>query len=174
MALLWLILKRYTILEDSFLLDFFLSVRYRDDVRTTLKFDWSYLKILMSGWYRKLISSCVSFARYQQCHTDIKGDVTPILLQYQNVHCVRVKAKPNKIVVRQRFIEFYSQARNRCCYCNFSFIKLLLYIKHGQTKGLQVWSNLLKFVINVTVIFGNIIPPSPTKNVKKTQVCRIC
>ena len=51
-----------------------------------------------------------------------------------------------------------------------SFIKLLLYIKHGQTKGLQIWSNLLKFVINVTVIFGNIIPPSPTKNVqKKTQ-----
>ena len=48
-----------------------------------------------------------------------------------------------------------------------SFIKLLLYIKHGQTKGLQIWSNLLKFVINVTVIFGNIIPPSPTKNVQK-------
>ena len=46
---LWLTLKRYTILED-----FFLSVRYRDDDMTTLKFDWYNLKILMSGWYRKL------------------------------------------------------------------------------------------------------------------------
>ena len=49
-ALLWLILKRDTILEDFFLLD---SVRYRDDVH------WSNLKILMLGWYRKLTSSCV-------------------------------------------------------------------------------------------------------------------
>ena len=88
MALLWLILKRYTILEDFFLLDFFLSVRYRDDVMTTLKFDWSNLKILMSGWYRKLTSSCVSFTIYQQCHTDTEADVTPISLQHQNFHWV--------------------------------------------------------------------------------------
>ena len=73
----------YTILVDFFLLD---SVHYRDDVMTTLKFDWSNIKILMSGWYRKLTSSCVSFTIYQQCHTDIEGDVTPISLQYQNVH----------------------------------------------------------------------------------------
>ena len=86
MALLWLILKRYTILEDFFLLDFFLSVRYRDDVMTTLKFDWSNLKILMSSWYRKLTLSCVSFTIYHQCHTDIESDVTPMSLQYQNVH----------------------------------------------------------------------------------------
>ena len=89
MALLWVILKRYTILEDFFLLD---SVRYRDDVMTTLKIDWSNLKILMSGWYRKLSSSCVSFTIHQQCHTDIVGDATPvplpISLQYQNVHRV--------------------------------------------------------------------------------------
>ena len=45
-ALLWLILKWYTILEDLFLLD---SVRYREDVMMTLKSDWFNLKILMSG-----------------------------------------------------------------------------------------------------------------------------
>ena len=28
------------------------------------------------------------------------------------------------------------------------FIKLLLYIKRGQSKGLEVSSNLLKFVVN--------------------------
>ena len=78
-----MILKRYTILEDFFLLD---SVRYHNDVMTTLKFDWSNLKILMSGWYRKLTSSCVSFTIYQQCHTNVEGDVTPISLQYQNVY----------------------------------------------------------------------------------------
>ena len=43
-ALLWLI-KWYTILEDFILLD---SVRYYDDVMTTLKSNWSNLKILMS------------------------------------------------------------------------------------------------------------------------------
>ena len=80
---MWLILKRYTILEDFFLLD---SVRYRDDVMTTLKLDWSNLKILMSGWYCKLTSSCVSFTIYHQCHSNIEGIVTPISLQYQNVH----------------------------------------------------------------------------------------
>ena len=85
-ALLWLILKRYPSLEDFFLLDFFLSVRYRNDVMTTLKFDWSNLKILMPGWYQKLTSSCVSFTMYQQCHTDIEGDVTSLSLQYHNVH----------------------------------------------------------------------------------------
>ena len=87
-ALLWLILKRYTILEDFFLLDFFLRVRYHDDIMTALKFDWSNLKTLMSGWYRKSTSSCVSFTIYQQCHTNIEGDVTPISLLYQNVHWV--------------------------------------------------------------------------------------
>ena len=79
--LLWLILKRYTILEDFFLLD---SVRYRDYVMMTLKFDWFNLKILMSGWYRKLTSSCVSFATYQEGHSNIVG-ATPVSLQYQNV-----------------------------------------------------------------------------------------
>ena len=76
MELLWLILKWYTIIEDFFLLG---SVRYHDDVKTILKFDWSNLKILMSGWYRKLTSSCVSFTMYQQwswpyrgwCHSNI-------------------------------------------------------------------------------------------------------
>ena len=89
MALLWLKLKRYMTLEDLFLLDFFLSDRYHDDVMTTLKFYWSNLKILMSGWYQKLTSSCVSFTIYQQCHTGIEGDVTPISLKYQNVHWVK-------------------------------------------------------------------------------------
>ena len=82
MPLLWVILKRYTILQDLFLLD---SVRYRYDIMVTLKFDWSNLKILMSGWYRKLTSSCVSFTIYQQCYTDIEGEVTPISLQYQSI-----------------------------------------------------------------------------------------
>ena len=40
----------------------------------------------MSGRYCKLTSSCVSFTIYQQCHGDIVRDVTPISLQYQNVH----------------------------------------------------------------------------------------
>ena len=82
---MWLILKLYTILVDFFLLD---SVRYRDDVMVTLKFDWSNLKISMSGWHRKLTSSCVLFTTYQQCHSDIEGDVTPISLKYQNIHWV--------------------------------------------------------------------------------------
>ena len=82
---MWLILKWFTILEDFILLD---SVRYRDDVMMKLKFDWSKLKKLMSGWYRKLTSSCVSFTTYQQCHSDFEGDVTPILLQYQKMHWV--------------------------------------------------------------------------------------
>ena len=85
MALLWLILKKYTILEDFFLLN---SVCYHDDVMTTLKCDWSNLEILISGWYCKLTLSCFSFTIYQQCHTDIKGDDTPVSLQYQNVHWV--------------------------------------------------------------------------------------
>ena len=76
-ALLWVIPKIF------FLLD---SVRYRDNVMTTLKFYWSTLKILMSGWYRKLKWSSVLFTIWQQCHTDIGSDVTPISLQYQNVH----------------------------------------------------------------------------------------
>ena len=79
---MWLILKRYTILQDFFQLD---SVSYPDDVMTTLKFDWSNLKILMSGRYRKLASSCVSFTIYKQCPGNIKGDVIPISLTPQNV-----------------------------------------------------------------------------------------
>ena len=43
-ALSWLILKWYTILEDFFLLD---SVRYRNNVMTKLKV-WSNIDILMS------------------------------------------------------------------------------------------------------------------------------
>ena len=65
MTLLWLIVKWYMILEDFVLLD---SVRYRDNVMTILMSDWSNLKILMSGWYRRLTSSCVSFTIYKQCH----------------------------------------------------------------------------------------------------------
>ena len=57
MTLFWLIPKRYTILEDFFLLD---SLRYHD-VMKILKSDWSNLKILRSGWYSKVTSSCVSF-----------------------------------------------------------------------------------------------------------------
>ena len=40
----------------------------------------------MSHWYRKLTSSCVSFTMYQQCQGNIEGNLTPISLQYQNVH----------------------------------------------------------------------------------------
>ena len=67
MALFWLILKWYTILEDFFLLD---NVRYHDDVMTILNSNWFNLKILMSGWYCNLTSSCVSFTIYQQYHGD--------------------------------------------------------------------------------------------------------
>ena len=66
----------------SFLLD---SVCYHGDVMTILNFNWFNLKILMSGRYRKLTSSCVSFTIYQQCHGNIEGDATPISLQYQNI-----------------------------------------------------------------------------------------
>ena len=47
-----------------------------------------------------------------------------------------------------------------------SFIKFLLYIKHGQTKELEVWSNLWKFVVNFVVIFRNLILASFTKDVQ--------
>ena len=88
------------ILEDFFLLD---SVRYRDDVMKTLKFDWSNLKILMSGWYCKLTLSCVSFTIYQQYHhTDIEGDVTPISLQYQNVHWDGNYPDSNEILLNEQ------------------------------------------------------------------------
>ena len=66
----------------SFLLD---SVCYHGDVMTMLNFNWFNLKILMSGRYRKLTSSCVSFTIYQQCHGNIENDATPISLQYQNI-----------------------------------------------------------------------------------------
>ena len=76
MALLWLTLKWYTILEDFFLLD---SVRYRDDVMGVLKSDWSSLKILISGWYRKYWHrnvfiysiSAMSWQYLERCHFDI-------------------------------------------------------------------------------------------------------
>ena len=98
-TLLWLILKRYTSLEDFFLLD---SVRYRDDVMTTLKFDfdWSNLNILMSSWYRKLTSSCLSFTIYQQWHTDIEGDITPISSQCQNVYWESISSEAYSVEPR--------------------------------------------------------------------------
>ena len=121
MALLWLILKRYTILEDSFL-----SLRYRDDVMTTLNFDWSNLKILMSDWHRKLTSSCVSFTIYYQCHTDIEGDVTPISLQYQNVHWVYYRRSNKRFKADLRlanslenvFFQFSFEANEMLCLLN--------------------------------------------------------
>ena len=73
-ALSWLILKWYTILEDFFLLD---SVRYHDDVMTTLKSDLSNLKILMSVWYRNWQCMCYIYMsamswRYRGwCHSNI-------------------------------------------------------------------------------------------------------
>ena len=84
-------------LEDFILLD---RVRYRDDVMMKLEYDWSKLKKLMSGWHRKLTSSCVSFTTYQECHSDLEGDVTPILLQYQKVHWV------NSLTVNRQLFKF--------------------------------------------------------------------
>ena len=93
MALLWLILKRDTILDDFFLLD---RARYRYDVMTTLKLwlvQYGYPDVRLIS---QIDSPCVSFTIYQQCHDDIDGDVTPTLLQYQNVYWVY------KIVSKQR------------------------------------------------------------------------
>ena len=99
---MWLILKWYTILEDFFLLD---SARCRDDVRTKLKSDWFNLKILMSGWYRKLTSSCVLFTTYQQCHSVISRVMSlQILLQYQNVHWETIKPARLKRAVLKKFL----------------------------------------------------------------------
>ena len=83
-ALLWLILKWYTILEDFFLLD---SVRYRDDV-TTLKAWLVQYRDPDARLTSQLTSSCVSFTIYQQCYGDIEDDVTLTSLQCQNVHWV--------------------------------------------------------------------------------------
>ena len=102
-ALLWLIQKQYTILEDFFLLD---SVRYHGDVMTMLKSDWSNLKIPMSGWYRKLASPCVSFTIYQQCHNDIEGDVTRTSLQYHNVHWV-IKRRTSSQLCPYELCEYF-------------------------------------------------------------------
>ena len=79
LPLLWLILKLYTILEDFFLLD---SVHYCDDAMTRLKV-WLVQYRYPNVW---LTSPCVSFTIYQQCHGDVEGDVTPKLLENQNVH----------------------------------------------------------------------------------------
>ena len=66
------------LLEDFLLLG---SVRYHDAVMAALK--WCQVDIIdnlmMSGWDR------VSFTIYQQCHGDVEGDITPALLQYQNI-----------------------------------------------------------------------------------------
>ena len=62
--------------------------------------------------------------------------------------------KHNKIVVRQCFIEFYSHKRKNVVIAIYiSFIKLLLYTKRSQTKGLEVWSNILRFVVNFVYIW---------------------
>ena len=90
-TLLWLILKWYTILEDFFLQD---SIRYHNDVMTIWKFDWFNLKILMSGWYRKLTSLCVLFTTYQQCHNDAEGNITSTLLQYKNIRYGLINTRP--------------------------------------------------------------------------------
>ena len=93
MALLWLILKRDTILDDFFLLD---RARYRYDVMTTLKLwlvQYEYPDVRLIS---QIDSPCVSFTIYQQCRDNIDGDVTPTLLQYQNVYWVY------KIVSKQR------------------------------------------------------------------------
>ena len=55
---MWLILTWHTILQDFFLLD---SFQYQEVVMAILKSDWSNLKILIAGLYRKLTSSYVSF-----------------------------------------------------------------------------------------------------------------
>ena len=83
----------------SFLLD---SVCYHGDVMTILNFNWFNLKILMSGRYRKLTSSCVSFTIYQQCHSNTEGDVTPILLLYQNAHWERI-AELRQVFLTQKY-----------------------------------------------------------------------
>ena len=72
----------YMFLEYFVLLD---SVRYHDDVMAVLKSDYYNLKALILGYYCQLTSSCVPFTIYRQCHGNIKGDVTPTVLQYQNV-----------------------------------------------------------------------------------------
>ena len=100
---MWLILKWYTILEDFFC--------YIASVTTTLsrrhqKCDWSNLKILMSGWYRKLTSSCVLFPTYQQCHSVISRVMSlQILLQYQNVHWETIKPARLKRAVLEKFLK---------------------------------------------------------------------
>ena len=62
----------------GFLLD---SVRYHPDVMATLKSQDPDVSLI---WQTD--TSWVSFTICQQCHGDIDGDVTPISLQYQNVH----------------------------------------------------------------------------------------
>ena len=54
------------------------------------------------------------------------------------------------------------------------FIKLLLCVKRGQTKGLEVWSNLLKFAVNFIYIREYHTSKPHQKRSKKTQAYRIC
>ena len=53
-----------------------------------------------------------------------------------------------------------------------SFIKLILYIKRGQTKALKVWSNLSKFVVNFVYIWEYHTSKPHQKRSKKTQAYR--
>ena len=53
------------------------------------------------------------------------------------------------------------------------FIKLLLYIKRGQTKGLEVCSNLLKFVVNFIYIWEYHTSKPHQKRSRKTQTYKI-
>ena len=145
MALMWLILKFYTILEDFFLLN---SILYRDDVIITLKFHWSDVKILMSVWYRKPTWSPVLFTIYQLRLIDIEGDLTRVSLQYQNspwgtFHFIKLCCFPlegsNYNILR--FFFFYTlndqlilcfQKKN-CCVCHecaFEFTDWLIRLVH--------------------------------------------
>ena len=67
-------------MANFFLLD---SVRYNGDVMTILKSDWFNLKTLMSGWYRKLTSWCVSFTIYQY--------VMAISREMSFQHCYKIR-----------------------------------------------------------------------------------
>ena len=134
-------------MEDFFLL---YSVRYRDDVMTTLKFNWC-LKILMSGWYRKLTSPCVSFTIYQQCHGDIEGDFTSTSLQYQNVHweCTNQQISINfrKIVdsivyVFLKILGWSSDETNICDfagYCRMVYSRALAFIHDFSALSASTW-----------------------------------
>ena len=147
-------MKSCTILEDFFLLD---SVNYRNDVMITLKFEWFNLKILMWGWYRKLTSSCVSFTTYQQCHSDIEGDVTPTSLQYQNVHWIKNYALYTELIYYVYLAEFL-KFKHIAAICNKpvnSYKKNVIENRHLQHMQFQLLSfaqsNLGKLKENFSV-----------------------